>query len=272
MLPAAGMYPGLFPNASHMKFSKLILAGILTLLSCSIREEREHCPCRLDMDLTAFSPYGRKALVALWDGLDASQEEVPVRDTLHRHVAKGIVGTSVWSGQREGQLSGSRLIVPAGSQPDSLQAFRAEVDCRGETAWVTAVPHKQYARVTLRVDIGPDTHYPYQFYVESDCCGIDLADLAPVPGELVFPVRQVADNLFRFDLLRHHPDTEVRIAIYDEKERADYLPLGQWMRKAGYDWEAEDLADILFDIDYVHQRLRIIIGNWEEGETVCLTL
>ena len=186
------MYPGLFPNASHMKFSKLILAGILTLLSCSIREEREHCPCRLDMDLTAFSPYGRKALVALWDGLDASQEEVPVRDTLHRHVAKGIVGTSVWSGQREGQLSGSRLIVPAGSQPDSLQAFRAEVDCRGETAWVTAVPHKQYARVTLRVDIGPDTHYPYQFYVESDCCGIDLADLAPVPGELVFPVRQVA--------------------------------------------------------------------------------
>lgn len=245
-----------------------MIIGILLLMSCSVREDRSACPCRLELDLAEFAACSPRASVAFWEGPNARLEDVVTDSSFVRSVTKDRFDASVWCNVSAGQLSGSRLTMPQGVMPDSLRAFRTRLDCLGETCTETAVPHRQYARITLKVSMEPGTHYPYVFYAESDYCGIDLRDLSPIRGGLVFPLRQTEEDTFVFDLLRHGPDTRVRIGIYDEAERASDLPLSEWMQAAGYDWEAPDLADMTIYLDYVHQKVRIIISNWLGGDVV----
>ena len=253
-------------------FSATILTVILVAAACSVQEERAGCPCRLEIDMMLFSEYTTRATVAVWNGADAWQETAPVSETYVRNVKKGEILSSVWSGRQEGQLSGTRLVMPPRAEPDSLRIFHAWLDCQEETCRIKAVPHKQFCRVTLRVIRDKETPYPYQFYVESDCCGMDLQDLSPVTGDHVFPVREQTDGIFAFTLLRHRPASDIVLAIYDEKERVDTLPLGDWMREAGYDWEAEDLSDITFTLDYARQRVGIVLSDWREGRILQLEL
>ena len=248
--------------------TRILLIGILLLSSCTVREDRALCPCRLEVDLSGFAVFGRHASVAFWEGTNARLEDAYTDSSFVRAVIKDAFDASVWCNVSEGRISGSRLIALSGAQPDSLRAFKSWLDCTGETCTETAVPHRQFARITLKVCMEPGTHYPYVFYVESDYNGLDLRDFSPVRGNLVFPVRQTEEDTFVFNLLRHGPDTMVRIGIYDETERADELPLHEWMRAAGYDWDAPDLEDITLYLDYVHQKIRIIVSNWQEGEVI----
>ena len=222
--------------------------------------------------MNRFSEFTAHATVAVWNGADAWQETVPVSEAYVRNVKKGGILSSVWSGRREGQLSGTRLVIPPRAEPDSLRVFSTWLDCQDETCRIEAVPHKQFCRVTLRVIRDVGTPYPYQFYVESDCCGMDLQDLSPVTGDHVFPIREQPDGTFAFTLLRHRQASDIVLAIYDERERADTLPLGDWMREAGYDWEAEDLSDITFTVDYARQRVGIVLSDWREGQILQLEL
>lgn len=247
-------------------FAATILTVILVLEACSVWEERAGCPCRLEIDMTSFSKYTARTNVAVWNGTDAWQETAPVSETYVRNVKKGEILSSVWSGRREGQISRTRLVMPPRAEPDSLRIFNARLDCQDETCRVKAVPHKQFCRVTIRVIREKGTPYPYLFYVESDCCGMDLQDLSPVTGDHVFPVREQPDGIFAFTLLRHRQASDIVLAIYDERERADTLPLGDWMREAGYDWEAEDLSDIAFTVDYARQRVGIVLSDWRKGQ------
>ena len=249
-----------------------LLIGLLLLSSCSVREDRTACPCRLELDLSLFAVPAPSVTVAFWEGVNACLQDVTTDSSFVRSVFKDSFDASVWCHVSSGRLSGSRLTVPQGARPDSLLAFRSLLDCRGETSREIAMPHRQYARITMKVCMEPGTHYPYDFYVETDYCGIDLRDLSPVRGDLVFPVRQKDEDTFVFDLLRHGPDTKVRIGIYDETERADELPLHEWMRAAGYDWEAEDLEDMTIELDYAHQKIRIIISNWLEGDVLDISI
>ena len=253
-------------------FAATILTVILVLAACSIREERAGCPCRLEIDMQPFLEFTTRATVAVWNGADAWQETVPAAETYVRNIRKGEILSSVWSGQREGQLSGTRLVMPPRAEPDSLRIFNARLDCQEETCRIKAVPLKQFCRVTLRVIRDMGVPYPYQFYVETDCCGIDLQDLSPVTGDHVFPVREQTDGTFAFTLLRHRQASDIVLAIYDEKERVDTLPLGDWMREAGYDWEAEELSDITLTVDHAHQRVGIVLSDWQEGRILQLEL
>ena len=250
-----------------MKSFRYVICLFLLLAACSVREKRAGCPCRLEIDLTCFSPFGRYAEVAIWNGPDALQETVPADILWERNLTKGLLLASAWTGRRDGQMAGTHFTVPQGREPDSLRAWSLLLDCQDEICRMTAVPRKQYTRVTLRIE-GAGIPWPYQLYVESDCCGIDLEDLAPLAGSHIFPVRQAPDGTFRFDLLRHDSGTSVRLGLYEDTKREDILPLWEWFRKAGYDWEAEDLADIRFDLDYARGRVQIAIAGWEAGDCI----
>ena len=248
--------------------SSILLMAVLLTASCSIREERAGCPCRLEIGLDPFSPLARQVSVGVWDGPDRWQETVPASGTYVREITKGIFTVSTWSGQRSGRLSGSQFSVPPRAEPDSLHVFTTTLDCQDEVCRITATPHKQYCHVTLRLVREKDVPYPYQLYVESECCGIDLRDLSPLSGEHIFPVREAPDGHMGFNLLRHNPGADIALAIYDRTQRADVLPIGDWIREIGYDWEEEDLKDITLDIDYARQRVWIALAGWEPGTIV----
>jgi len=51
----------------------------------------------------------------------------------------------------------------------------------------------------------------------------------------------------------------------DDGERAvvDRLPLGEYIARSGYDWTAEDLADVNVALDLEMQQVMITVSGWD---------
>ena len=51
----------------------------------------------------------------------------------------------------------------------------------------------------------------------------------------------------------------------DDAERVvvDRLPLGEYVARSGYDWAAEDLADVSVALDLEKQQVMITVSGWD---------
>ncbi|MBO5563244.1 MAG: hypothetical protein J5939_05990, partial [Bacteroidales bacterium] len=56
------------------------------------------------------------------------------------------------------------------------------------------------------------------------------------------------------------------IDLERDSELCCRLPIGQYIRKTGYDWSSEDLEDIYLSVDLVEGRVQIGVAGWEQGE------
>lgn len=246
----------------------LLSFGLLLTSACSVREDRSGCPCRLELDLQTFSGFADRVTVSVWEGTAAGQETVRT-DSIHvRALPKGVFEVSVWTGADAGRIDGTRLVLPPDGRPDSLRLFRTRLDCRREVCREQAEPFRQFARIRLEIETEPGTAFPYRLRVESDYCGLDLRDLRPIPGGHTFALPQLGEGHYVFDLLRHGADTRVRLSVWEEREHIAFLPLNEWLRAAGYDWEAPDLAPVRLTLDYGRSIVRIHMEGWQEGEAV----
>ena len=246
----------------------LLSFGLLLTSACSVREDRSDCPCQLELDLQAFSGFADRVTVSVWEGTAASQETVRTDSIYMRALPKGVFDASVWTGADAGRIDGTRLVLPPDGRPDSLRLFRTRLDCRREVCRERVEPFRQFARIRLEIETEPGTAFPYRLRVESDYCGLDLRDLRPIPGGHTFALPQLGASHYVFDLLRHDPDTGVRIGIWDGATRLSSLPLAEWLQAVGYNWESPDLAPVRLALDYGRSIVRIHMEGWQEGEAV----
>ena len=56
-----------------------------------------------------------------------------------------------------------------------------------------------------------------------------------------------------------------RVSLLDDGERVvvDRLPLGEYIARSGYDWTAEDLADVNVALDLEMQQVMITVSGWD---------
>ncbi len=63
-----------------------------------------------------------------------------------------------------------------------------------------------------------------------------------------------------------------RVSLLDDGERTeddgervvvDRLPLGEYIARSGYDWTAEDLADVNVALDLEMQQVMITVSGWD---------
>ena len=48
-----------------------------------------------------------------------------------------------------------------------------------------------------------------------------------------------------------------------ERAVVDRLPLGEYIARSGYDWAAEDLADVHIALDMEKQQVMITVSGWD---------
>ena len=247
----------------------IILAAVLSLAACSIKEDRTPCPCWLSIDFTKVSQ--KNVNVAAWGESELFSERIAVKDyqedeNYEKTVPKGYVYTSVVSGERDMQRSGAWLTIPLGHDADSIFAHAASVECFGEFAKDTAELHKQFARVFMSVEIPEGHAYPYTFTAYSDVAGMDMRDLSPLEGEFKHDLKLGEDNVCMFCIPRQKEDGgELRIVIYDKGHAIETIPLAEWIDKTGYNWLKKDLDDIYIGVDYAKAEISITVQGWDEG-------
>ena len=275
------------------------MVGMLFLSSCSIKEDRDGCPCWMTVEMSDLvGQDGRSPVGAGDDGCvvlrlrgnsdeDAVDYEYQVTEAvrvdvgaLEYEVPRGSVGVSAvaFGNETPGRAGydgksawydGDEIRVPVGEQMDSLYGFFKMYHTRCESVLCDVELHKEFCTVSFT--LGEDGYSsPYDIEVLGNVAGVSAWDLMPVQGEFryapiqkngVYQVRvpRQVDNSLELVMLEI-PD---QVGYDGERVVVDRLPLGEYIARSGYDWTAEDLADVNVALDLEMQQVMITVSGWD---------
>ena len=295
------------------------MAGMLFLSSCSIKEDRDGCPCWMMVEMPGQAGHdgekvgqdGRFPVGAGDDGTvvlrlrgnsdeDAVDYEYQVTEAvrvdvgaLEYEVPRGSVGVSAVALGRDfstplrsarndklkSGYEGDQIRIPVGEQMDSLYGFFKMYHTRCESVLCDVELHKEFCTVSFT--LGEDGYTsPYDIEVWGNVAGVSAWDLMPVKGDFryapvqkngVYQVRvpRQEDNSLELVMVEM-PDQVGRggrspVGAGDDGERTvvDRLPLGEYIARSGYDWTAEDLADVNVALDLEMQQVMITVSGWD---------
>lgn len=285
------------------------MVGMLFLSSCSIKEDRDGCPCWMTVDLSDVaesrwkslekrsnadyqsvtkSPQSRQHIaesVVLRlrgnsdeDAVDYEYqvtEEVKVSSgALEYEVPRGTVGVSAVAlcrdfstplrSARNDRLQsgnyGDEIRIPVGEQMDSLYGFFKMYHTRCESVLCDVELHKEFCTVSFT--LGKDGYSsPYDIEVWGNVAGVSAWDLMPVQGEFRYaPIQK--NGVYQVRVPRQ-VDNSLELVMLEDSEIVDRLPLGEYIVRSGYDWTAEDLADVNVALDLEMQQVMITVSGWD---------
>ena len=202
------------------------MVGMLFLSSCSIKEDRDGCPCWMTVEMPGQAGHdgekvgqdGRFPVGAGDDGTvvlrlrgnsdeDAVDYEYQVTEAvrvdvgaLEYEVPRGSVGVSAvafgneipgragYDGLKAG-YDGDEIRVPVGEQMDSLYGFFKMYHTRCESVLCDVELHKEFCTVSFT--LGEDGYSsPYHIEVWGNVAGVSAWDLMPVQGEFRYAPMQ----------------------------------------------------------------------------------
>ena len=263
------------------------MAGMLFLSSCSIKEDRDGCPCWMTVNLSDVaesrwkspevqsniehqdvtkSPESRSyvaenVLLRLRGNSDEDAVEYEYQmteavradaGTLEYEVPRGSVGVSA--------VNPVRLTIPVGEQMDSLYGFFKMYHTRCESVLCDVELHKEFCTVSFTLgDEGYSS--PYDIEVWGNVAGVSAWDLMPVKGDFRYaPVQK--NGVYQVRVPRQ-VDNSLELVMLEDSEIVDRLPLGEYIARSGYDWTAEDLADVNLALDLEMQQVMITVSGWD---------
>ena len=286
---------------------------MLFLSSCSIKEDRDGCPCWMTVEMPGQAGHdgekvgqdGRSPVGAGDDGCvvlrlrgnsdeDAVDYEYQVTEAvrvdvgaLEYEVPRGSVGVSAVAfgneipgragydekavghdGKSDG-YDGDEIRVPVGEQMDSLYGFFKMYHTRCESVLCDVELHKEFCTVSFT--LGEDGYTsPYDIEVWGNVAGVSAWDLMPVLGEFRYAPMQ-KNGVYQVRVPRQVDNSLELVMLeipgqagYDgERVVVDRLPLGEYIARSGYDWTAEDLADVNVALDLEMQQVMITVSGWD---------
>ena len=242
-------------------------------VSCTVKEDRTVCPCLLEVHFTdrehIKDPVG---LLCLSESL-VFKEAIRTADypeAYVRKVSKSMLSFAAVEGIDKCRWEGGSVVVPAGSECDSLYSFNDLIDCMGEKASTVVEFHKQFATVNIVISNADAVAQDYSFVVESSSNGIDILTAGAVPGPFRFEPELFENSRVRFRLPRQADDSLTLTVIHSSGDNTTF-PLGIFISSIGYDWNAIDLQDIYITLDISRSRVIIGVAEWESSSEFELT-
>lgn len=274
---------------SYISLFVMWMVGMLFLSSCSIKEDRDWCPCWMMVEMPDQARDDGCVVLRLRGNSDedAVDYEYQVTETvrvdvgaLEYEVPRGAIGVSAvafgreipsqagYNGLKTG-YDGDEIRIPVGEQMDSLYGFFKIYHTRCESVLCDVDLHKEFCTVSFT--LGEDGYTsPYDIEVWGNVAGVSAWDLMPVQGDFryapmqkngVYQVRvpRQVDNSLELVMLEI-PD---QVGYDGERVVVDRLPLGEYIARSGYDWTAEDLADVNVALDLEMQQVMITVSGWD---------
>ena len=239
-----------------------ILASLLLLPSCSVKEDRTACPCALTVELTGLPV---RPVVLGVAGEEYSCTEVVHADTvLVLPVPKGELAVSAVGGAlAEGDGS---VRIPPGEEAPPLYLFYADVSTDAEQVVLPVTLRKQYCALEL-VFQGPSGYGPpFEVAVEGAYGGWE-ADGSPAPGPFSRRLLPASDGRATLRLPRQGDDSLLmHIVFSDQKVRT--FALGSYIAASGYDWTAPDLEDLTLHVDISLTSVTVSTDLWTITEEI----
>ena len=257
-----------------MKDRFIQLAMLLAVLaSCTVKEDRTACPGCLEVGLDACRSMTEGVHLDCWNqsGRLFSQR-VPVGNSGDAapsfRLPKGEVWYHAYFGVLESSLAGNMLVIAEGSQMSPLYSYKSGSLVLGEdVVHDDVVPCKQFCdlQVLLSDEMLPRCA-SLMGVVTSSTGLVNMEDFSVGKGS--FSVSQPADSLsgMAFRIPRQGFD-DLKLSIFESGRLLHEYNLSSWLLEAGYDWQAESLADVTVRLGAEEVSGGVIIGDWHDGGT-----
>lgn len=241
------------------------------LLSCTVKEDREPCPCYILVGFEDRDFIRHDVQVMGWNGSEVFRRDIDVAENdpyWITAVHKGMLEVTACMGLTVQTARDHYAVIPVGSQCDSLYAFFEKVDATGDDATVMATLRKQFATVHVDISKSAKEMKEYRFRVEGNTCGFDLLDFSPVPGLFMCePEPAQGSRLVDFRVPRQS-DNSLSMTVWKGAEEVGSFPIGEYVKRIGFNWGSQELQDIYITIDFVIGQVIIGIDNWETGQVI----
>lgn len=241
---------------------------------CPVKEIRDACPCRVDLDLSRILARpetgpgsGREIGVAVYDR-DGGKvyDRMFGTDTCaavyEAELPRGHYTVSALS-VREGSDAIPEMVGPGtGGVVDSLYGISTPVNATGEEAAVILEPFKQFATLSVRLLSAP---------AGADIC-LDAGSSAIERKSLLaagekYQLRTAYDGTTAGFRIPRQAGYDLSLSVIDISSGGllAEIDLGGRLRDAGYDFSATNLADIVIIIDLGESTASIEVEGWKEA-------
>ena len=236
----------------------LLFIIIVSFPSCLlVKENRDNCPCRLEIQLTGTLGAPSRVLV---NAGEESWDFTASRDTvLSVYVPKGRVSVTAWNGAEE--PSDGVFMGTAGTGFPPLYLCHCTLEARGEEIIAHARLRKQFCTLSIGVDGPSGWGRPFGTSIRGNACGMDMFGL-PLEGPFNCILGESKDN-WSLRIPRQDPDSPLLLDIVMADSVVRTFSLGSYLRDAGFDWSAPDLGDLDLRLNLSVTSLTVRTPSWE---------
>ena len=261
------------------------MAVAVLMASSCVKESRINCPCYLNFAHAGFDNNGYIDDICLYVVDEKSREtseiyrvEELILDKADVGVTRGdvdVYGLVGLSGMKVNNYT--NLMIPFGHQCDPLLAFYDAVPAYGERAPVYGRINKQYAKVRITLNM-PEVEGMLAAKAIGNVNGVNMQTMAALRGDFACIAESWENGLHVFRIPRQL-DNSLRLEIWQLPEsgscdinmeggrKLSFLEIGKIINdRLEYDWNAESLADIDLDIDYVAGMITVRVREWDRVE------
>ena len=230
----------------------ILLSCFLPCVSCTVKEDRSACSAFLALDLNAVRAFEEVSL-ALDNDADSYLWTLHPQDGDDvLEIRRGRYRKYAWHSSGDGP-EGEGWIIEEGEDCPEIYIETGTLDVREECVSDSIILHKQFAR--LSISLKGAVSREAKVSVEGKVCGCRF-DGTPVPGRFVC-------SKLEMKLPRQRDDSlEMELSTPQGSCR---LPIGLYIAGSGYDWMAEDLGDIVLEIDVSVFSLELSVNGWRRS-------
>ena len=247
-------------------YSRFFVSAVLcaVLAGCSVKEDREACPCALALVIDTGIADKDSGPIHLIIG-DSISQELSFEDCKEEHffnVRKGIVQVSACLGCKSPCFE-----IDDGEEfPPVFSAYRS-IDASSDVARDTLRLSKNYCMID--VSIFSSDNAAYDISLNSSVCGYGST------GEILLGDYCVEKTLSQgkcFFIVPRQKDNSLKLILEAGENLKRNFPLGEYLDASGYDWTSVNLRDIEIVIDYADITLDPDVKIFEKERTVSLEL
>lgn len=242
----------------------LLCAAILIISGCSVKENRSRCPCSLFL---TFANTGFDGPVDLaWTMFGTNEGNVTEYDELPGTVSLSVGRVMsdlrvIVAGAGVLDKSGD-FVIPPGEDCSPCFIGREYLDCRGEFAETVMTLHKNYAMLSCVLVNGNALGRGLEYYVKGSVCGYGT-DGAIISGTFSCPLKyrkSSAGTILAEVGIPRQTDTSLKLEVSSpEGKLLRTFALGEYIAASGYDWNADDLEDIVIQINIAATDLSVVV-------------
>ncbi len=244
------------------------LFSVILQMSCSIKEDRSVCPCRLNLDFGSIDTSivcEIELNLATADGyLFTEKIEKSEFDNKTFFVPKACLSVMVLADSEDFYQPGVGLVIPLGEECPPLYSYSKLISTRAEIVEKSVVMRKNFCNVFI--EFIDREHFEYDLTMRGNVIGYAL-DGKHLSGLFEVSIVSPISNSYSVRIPRQE-DSSLLMIIGEDGAEYKSFALGEYIVASGYDWTAPDLSDIVVQIDYSRTELNVSVLPWEKSEEI----